>query len=100
MTMMGRRTMMRSACHRLRGDSFRTVSSRFRIAGRLLYAACRCLSLGRRLRRLLTGCVCTSRRLIGAVRCVDGALRWIGLVRRTSREQRKGQHRPGKSNQF
>jgi hypothetical protein len=81
---------MRGAPYRLIRDPSCTIRGRTCIGGRLLYPTrCR-LSLRRRLRRLLTGCVSTSRRLIGAVRSVDGALRRIGLVRRTSREQRKG----------
>jgi hypothetical protein len=94
------RVMPWCARHRLRRDCFRAIRSRLRIAGRLLYAArCR-LRLGRCLRGFLTRRFCASRCPIGAIRCVDGALRRVRLVRGASREQRKGQHSPGKSNQF
>jgi hypothetical protein len=86
--------------HRLRRDSFCAIRSRLRIAGRLLYAAGRCLSLRRRSRRFLSRRVSASCRLVGLIRRIDGALCWIRLVRRTSREQRKGQYSPGKTNQF
>jgi hypothetical protein len=86
--------------HRLRRDRFCAIRSCLRIAGRLLYAArCR-LSLRRCRRRFLGRRISTSRCLVSLVRRVDGALCWIRLVRRTSREQRKGQHSPGKTDQF
>jgi hypothetical protein len=47
MTTVPHRTMLG---HRLRSDRFRTIRSCLRIAGRLLYAAGRCLSLRRRCR--------------------------------------------------
>jgi hypothetical protein len=94
------RMMPRCARHRLRRDSFRAIRSRLRIAGRLLYAAGSRLRLGCRLRGFLTRRFSASRCSVGAVRCVDGALRRVWLVRGASREQRKGQHSPGKSNQF
>jgi hypothetical protein len=92
--------MMLVSGHRLRRDRFCAVRSRLRIAGRLLYAAGSRLSLRRCRGRLLRRRVCAGRRLVSAIRRVDGALGRIRLVRRTSREQRKGQHSPGKSNQF
>jgi hypothetical protein len=86
--------------HRLRRDRLCAIRRRFRIAGRLLYAArCR-LSLRRRSRCFLGGSVSASCRLVRLVRRIDGALCWIRLVRRTSREQRKGQYSPGKHDQF
>jgi hypothetical protein len=88
------------AGHRLRRDRFRAIRGRLRIAGRLLYAACRRLSLSRRSRRFLRRRIGTRRSLVSLIRRVNGALRWIRLVRRTSREQRKGQHSPGKTDQF
>jgi hypothetical protein len=86
--------------HRLRRDSLGTVCRCLRIAGRLLYAAGRCLSLRRGGRRLLSSRISASRRLVSLIGGVDGTLCRIRLVRRTSREQRKGQHSPGKSDQF
>jgi hypothetical protein len=86
--------------HRLRRDRFCAIRSRLRIAGRLLYAAGRCLSLRRRCRRLLRRRISASRSLVSLVRRVDGALCWIRLVRRTTDEQRKGQHSPSKTDQF
>jgi hypothetical protein len=76
--------------HRLRRDRLCAVRSRLRIAGRLLYAARRRLSLGRRRRRFLGRSIGTSRSLVSLVRRVDGALSRIRLTRRTSDEQRKG----------
>jgi len=95
---MGR--MMFMLRHRLRRDRLGTVRSRLRIAGRLLYAARSRLSLRRSRRGFLGRPVRAGRSLISAVRRVDGALCRIRLVRRTSREQRKGQHSPGKTDQF
>ncbi len=86
--------------HRLGRDRFCTIRSCLRIAGCLLYAAGRCLSLRRCRRRFLGRCIGTSRRLVSLIRRVDGALCWIRLVRRTTTEQRKGQHSPGKTDQF
>jgi hypothetical protein len=86
--------------HRLRRDCLCAIRSRFRIAGRLLYAARRRLSLRRCCRCLLCRSVSASGGLVRLVRRIDGALCWIRLVRRTSREQRKGQYSPGKTNQF
>jgi hypothetical protein len=94
------RTMLMMFRNRLRRDRLCTVRSRLRIAGRLLYAARSRLSLRRSRRRFLGRRVRTGRSLISAVRRVDGALCRIRLVRRTSPEQRKGQHSPGKTNQF
>jgi hypothetical protein len=94
---MVRRMMLR---HRLRCDCLCAIGSRFRVAGSLLYAAGRRLSLRRRRRRLLSRRIGASRSLVSLVRRVDGALFRTGFVRRTSREQRKGQHSPGKSDQF
>jgi hypothetical protein len=81
--------------HRLRRDRLCAIRSRFRIAGRLLYAARRRLSLRCCSRCFLGGSVSASGSLVGLVRRIDGALCWIRLVRRTSREQRKGQYSPG-----
>ena len=67
--------------HRLRRDCFCAIRSRLRIAGRLLYAAGRCLSLRRRSRRFLGRRISASCRLISLVRRVDGALCWIRFVR-------------------
>jgi hypothetical protein len=86
--------------NRLRRDRLCTVRSRLRIAGRLLYAAGSRLSLRSSLRGFLGRRVCARRSLISAVRRVDGALFRTRLVRRTSPEQRKGQHSPGKTDQF
>jgi len=99
-TMTTTRAMTRCTRHRLRRDCFRAIRSRLRIAGCLLYAAGSRLSLGRSLRGFLTRRFSASRCSVGAVRRVDGALRRVRLVRGASREQRKGQHSPGKSNQF
>jgi hypothetical protein len=85
--------------HRLRRDRFCAICSRFRIAGRLLYAARRRLSLCRCCRCFLGRRVSASCRLVSLVRRIDGALCWIRLVRGTSREQRKGQYSPGKNDQ-
>jgi hypothetical protein len=86
--------------HRLRRDRFCAIRSRFRIASRLLYPARRRLSLRRRSRCLLGRSVSASCRLVSLVGRINGALCWIRLVRRTSREQRKGQYSPGKHDQF
>jgi hypothetical protein len=86
--------------HRLRRDRFCTIRSCLGIAGRLLYAAGRCLSLRRRRRGFLGRCIGASRCLVSLIRRVDGTSFRARLVRRTSREQRKGQHSPGKTDQF
>jgi hypothetical protein len=86
--------------HRLRRDRLCAIRSRLRIAGCLLYAACSRLGLRRCSRCFLGGSVSASCRLVGLVRRIDGALCWIRLVRGTSREQRKGQYSPGKTDQF
>jgi hypothetical protein len=94
------RTMFMMFRNRLRRDRLCTVRSRLRIAGSLLYAARSRLRLCRCRRRFLGRRVRARRSLISAVRRIDGALFRGRLVRRTSREQRKGQHSPGKTNQF
>jgi hypothetical protein len=94
------RAMLMMLRNRLRRDRLCTIRSRLRIAGRLLYAARSRLSLRRSRRRFLGRRVRAGRSLISAVRRVDGALCRIRLVRRTSSEQRKGQHSPSKTNQF
>jgi hypothetical protein len=100
MVMMMEVDVMLATRHRLRRDRFCAVRSRLRIAGRLLYAArCR-LSLCRRCRRFLGRRIRACRSLISLVRRVDGALFRTRFVRRTSREQRKGQDSPGKTDQF
>jgi hypothetical protein len=80
---------------RLGGYRLCTISSGFRIAGRLIDLAGGSLSLlscGLRLARRRLGPRCG---LISPLRRVCGPLRRIGLPGRASRHQRKGQCSPG-----
>jgi len=66
--------------HGLGCDRFGTVRRRFRIASRLLYAACSSLSLRCRLLRFRRSSFGARSRLVSTVRRVYGALRWVLLA--------------------